>query len=73
MFTSSVMYKDAKPVIVYVAGNNAEIMPDSELAKQNGVVFVVVNVRQGVLGFLSHSVLSGIFTQFRIKGTVIVT
>ena len=53
------MYKDAKPVVVYLAGNEEKLMPDSALAKKNGVVFVVVNVRQGVLGFLSHSVLSG--------------
>jgi len=58
VFTPSVMYSAALPVIVYLPGDNAALTPSSELAQAHGVVFVTVNVRQGLLGFLSHTTLS---------------
>ena len=59
VFTSSVLYDTRAPVVIYVPGDAEELMPSAALASQQGVVFVVVNVRQGALGFLSHALLSG--------------
>jgi carboxylesterase type B len=59
IFTSSVLYDARAPVVVFVPGDREDLLPSSTLAKEQGVVFVVVNVRQGVLGFLSHALLSG--------------
>ena len=67
VFTSSVVYSTANPVVVYLAGDDQTLMPNSDLAYQQSVVFVVVNVRQGVLGFLSHSSLSGMNSPFRVS------
>jgi carboxylesterase type B len=60
IFTSSVLYEAGAPVVVFVPGDAEDLVPDSALAERQGVVFVVVNVRQGALGFLSHALLSGI-------------
>jgi carboxylesterase type B len=59
IYTSSVLYDTLAPVVIYVPGDAEELMPSAALASQQGVVFVVVNVRQGALGFLSHALLSG--------------
>ena len=59
IFTSSVLYDARAPVVVFVPGDAEDLVPNSTLAKNQGVVFVVVNVRQGALGFLSHALLSG--------------
>jgi len=59
IFTSSVLYETRAPVVLFVPGDAEELMPTAALANQQGVVFVVVNVRQGALGFLSHALLSG--------------
>merc|ERR1711892_1561257 len=56
--TSSVVYDSPAPVVVYVGGDDDKLVPSSELAKRQGVVFVTVSVRQGVLGYLSHNLLS---------------
>ena len=56
--TSSVVYDNPAPVVVYIAGDNEKLVPSSELANRQGVVFVTVSVRQGVLGYLSHNLLS---------------
>jgi len=56
--TSSVVYDNPAPVVVYIAGDNDKLVPSSELAYNHGVVFVTVSVRQGVLGYLSHSLVS---------------
>jgi carboxylesterase type B len=54
-----VLYDARAPVVVFVPGDREDLLPSSALAKEQAVVFVVVNVRQGVLGFLSHALLSG--------------
>jgi carboxylesterase type B len=59
IYTSSVLYDTRAPVVIYVPGDAEELMPSAALASQQAVVFVVVNVRQGALGFLSHALLSG--------------
>merc|ERR1719458_2194074 len=57
--TSSVVYNNPMPVAVYLAGDDETLRPTTALAYSQEVVWVTVNVRQGVLGFLSHSLLSG--------------
>ena len=57
--TSSVVYNNPMPVAVYLPGDDDTLRPSTALAYSQGVVWVTVNVRQGVLGFLSHSLLSG--------------
>ena len=57
--TSSVVYNNPMPVAVYLPGDDETLRPSTALAYSQGVVWVTVNVRQGVLGFLSHSLLSG--------------
>jgi carboxylesterase type B len=59
VFTPSVVYSSSLPVVVYLAGDDTEVVPSARLAADHSVVFVVVNVRQGALGFLSHNVVSG--------------
>ena len=59
VYTPTVMYGAAKPVVVYIPGDDVTTMPTSKLARDMNVVFVVVSVRQGILGYLSHSALSG--------------
>ncbi len=59
IYTPTIMYNAAQPVVVYIPGDDLDTLPTSELAREMGVVFVVVHVRQGILGFLSHSSLSG--------------
>jgi len=56
--TSSVVYDHPAPVVVYVGGDDDQLVPSSELANSQGVVFVTVSVRQGILGYLSHNLLS---------------
>lgn len=56
--TSSVVYDNPAPVVVYIAGDNDKLVPSSELAYNHGVVFVTVSVRQGILGYLSHKMVS---------------
>lgn len=64
IFTSSVVYDQLMPVVVYVDGDELneertkEIRPTAELAKKHGVVFINVNYRLGVFGFLSLNSLS---------------
>lgn len=59
IFTSNVVYNELMPVVVYIGGEDlyedmeAELKPDSALAKKHGVVFVDVNFRHGPLGFTS--------------------
>ena len=55
--TSSVVYSQPGPVVVLVS-DETELEPSSSLAAEHGVVLVSVQVRQGVLGFLSHPALS---------------
>ena len=56
--TSSVVYDYPQPVVAYIGGDDNKLAPSSELAYKQGVVFVNIQVRQGILGFLSHSALS---------------
>jgi hypothetical protein len=56
--TSSVLYGSPLPVLVYLPGDDDGLRPSTALAYSQGVVWVTVNVRQGVLGFLSHPLLS---------------
>ena len=56
--TSSVIYNQPAPVVAYIGGDDAEMAPTSEQAYKHGVVFVNIQVRQGILGYLSHSSLS---------------
>jgi carboxylesterase type B len=56
--TSSVVYDNPAPVVVYIGGDNDKLVPSAELANKKGVVFVTVSVRQGILGYLSHKLLS---------------
>ena len=56
--TSSVVYDNPMPVVVYLPGDDETLRPSTALAVSQGVVWVTVNVRQGVLGFLSHTLLS---------------
>ena len=62
VFTPSVVFARL-PVVVYLAAGldtvDPALLPNAQTAAANGVVFVVVNVRQGALGFLSHDVISG--------------
>ena len=58
VLTSSVVYDSQMPVVVYVASDKADLGPGGDVARDNGVVFVTVNVRRGVLGFMSHPALS---------------
>ena len=65
IFTSTVVYNQLMPVVVYVDGGDdldsaseAKIQPSSALAKNHSVVFVSVNYRRGVFGFLSLNSLS---------------
>jgi len=65
IFTSSVIYSDLKPVVVYVDGDDdlspdeAEaLQPSAKLAQSQNTVFVSVNYRSGILGFLSLKSLS---------------
>ena len=59
IFTSSVVYYDLKPVIVYIDGDDLsqeeedKLQPSAALAFNQSMVFVKVNYRRGVLGFLS--------------------
>ena len=57
--TSSVVYSSPLPVVVYLPGDDDTLRPTSALAYSQGVVWVTVNVRQGVLGFMAHELLSG--------------
>ena len=67
------VYHDLKPVVVYIDGDDLsqeeenELQPSAELASKSGTVFVSVNYRRGVLGFLSLKSLSGNF-KFRMNG-----
>ena len=65
IYTPTVMYDAQQPVIVYLPGDDMDTLPTSQLAKDMGVVYVVVHVRQGVLGFLSHTALSGEYLYIR--------
>ena len=64
IYTSSVVYSDLKPVVVYIDGDDlsqeeeAELQPSASLASKTNTVFVSVNYRRGVLGFLSLQSLS---------------
>lgn len=64
IYTSSVVYTDLQPVVVYVDGDDLteeegqELQPSASLAKNHSVVFVKINYRRGVLGFLSLDDLS---------------
>lgn len=54
--TPSLEYTAKLPVVVYLPGGS-EIRPSSLLAKEQNTVFVTINIRQGILGFLSHPLL----------------
>jgi len=64
IYTSSVVYTDLKPVVVYIDGDDlsqdveAGLQPSASLASKTNTVFVSVNYRRGVLGFLSLKSLS---------------
>lgn len=64
VYTASVVYNDLKPVIVYVDGDDLsqeeeeKLQPSASLASKTDTVFVSVNYRRGVLGFLSLQSLS---------------
>jgi len=61
VFTSSVIYDELKPVVVYISGDHPEdddASPTSELAAEHDVVFVSVNYRRGALGFLATDSLA---------------
>lgn len=55
--TTSVVYSRPSPVVVVVT-DEVGPEPSTVLAYQHGVVMVSVEVRQGVLGYLSHPALS---------------
>ena len=55
--TTSVVYSRPSPVVVVVT-DEVGPEPSTILASQHGVVIVSVEVRQGVLGYLSHPALS---------------
>ena len=65
IYTSSVVYYDLKPVVVYIDGDDLSqeaeeaLQPSASLAQKQNMVFVKVNYRRGVLGFLSLSSLAG--------------
>jgi len=54
--TPNLEYKSDLPVVVYLPGSS-NIRPSSLLANEQQTVFVTVNIRQGILGFLSHPLL----------------
>lgn len=56
--TSSVVYSSPAPVVAYIGGDDPSLAPASDLAYVHGVVFVNIQVRQGILGYLSHPLLS---------------
>ena len=56
--TSSVVYDYPAPVVAYIGGDEPGLAPSADLAYSQGVVFVSIQVRQGILGYLSHSALS---------------
>ena len=56
--TSSVVYSDPAPVVAYIGGDDPDLAPTADLAYVYGVVFVNIQVRQGILGYLSHDLLS---------------
>eukprot|EP00093_Oithona_nana_P003152 03152.XXX_10690_3064_1 [CDS] Oithona nana genome sequencing. len=64
IYTSSVVYADLKPVVVYIDGDDLSqdeeeaLQPSASLAYNQSMVFVKVNYRRGVLGFLSLSSLA---------------
>ena len=60
IYTSSVVYNELMPVVVYVRGDDIDesVKPSAAMAKKMGVVFVEVNYRTGVLGFLSKDDIS---------------
>ncbi len=64
IYTSSVTYNDLMPVVVYIDGDDlseeeeARLQPSASLAYNHSTVFVSVNYRRGVLGFLSLNSLS---------------
>ena len=64
IYTSSVVYHNLKPVVVYIDGDDLTLedeltlQPSAELAHKTETVFVSVNYRRGVLGFLSLQSLS---------------
>ncbi|XP_037071517.1 neurotactin-like [Pollicipes pollicipes] len=64
IFTPRVSFDAPLPVVVYVGGDTLSsqtpdtLQPSARLARQQGVVFVLVRVRRGVLGFLASDVLS---------------
>ena len=64
IYTSSVVYNDLKPVVVYVNGDDLspaeelQLQPSASLANEQQLVFVSINYRRGVLGFLSLDSLS---------------
>ena len=56
--TSSVVYDYPAPVVAYIGGDQPSLAPSADLAYSQGVVFVSIQVRQGILGYLSHTALS---------------
>ena len=56
--TSSVVYDSPAPVVAYIPGADPALVPGPELALEQGVVVVTVQVRQGLLGYLAHPALS---------------
>ena len=64
IYTSSVVYADLKPVVVYIDGDDLSqdeeeaLQPSASLAYNQSMVYVKVNYRRGVLGFLSLSSLA---------------
>merc|ERR1712223_1494873 len=64
IYTSSVVYTDLKPVVVYIDGDDLSqdeeeaLQPSASLAYNQSMVYVKVNYRRGVLGFLSLSSLA---------------
>jgi len=56
--TSSVVYNDLRPVVLFIPGDDPNLVPSSKLAKDTNTVWVTVSVRQGVLGFLRHDEIS---------------
>ena len=59
IYTSSVVYSNLRPVVVYIDGDDLsqeeeeKLQPSASLAQNQSMVFVSVNYRRGVLGFLS--------------------
>lgn len=64
IYTSSVVYNELQPVVVYIDGDDLSqeeeqaLQPSASLAYDHKTVFVSVNYRRGVLGFLSLKSLS---------------